>query len=62
MVKDIAVDWSSLIPYQLLAVKESFKYLSEDLYIARYIILLRTTDINSIHTVMFGQKNIMVLA
>ena len=66
MVNDIEVDWSGQIPL-LLAVKESWKDIPIDLYLAEYIVNLRirpdmTNPEERIHMVMYGQKNIMVVA
>lgn len=63
MVKDdIDCDWSYQMPI-LIAVKESWKDVPIDLYLAEYITNLRMRpDIKEIDSVMFGQKNIMVVA
>jgi len=63
MVKDIEVGWSGYMLYTLLAVKENWKELEVDLYIAEFINMLRMRpDLNNIHIVMFGDYHVMVIA
>jgi len=63
MVKDIDCGWSGPMPYQLLAVKESWKHIAVDLYIMRCIVMLRMNpEMKRVHFIMYGNYKVMVMA